>query len=177
MYFFYYSFYGGQGLISGAIDIIFGFTALFDPELMMTSRRGKLVIDLDDILLGQMNYTIQSFGILQVIVGIISFIFPNGYWPLITQALIFNEIVDYATMSQIIDTLGIFISSMNVLFAFFRFLVVGVGVKEVIGSPGYEWYELLNLWDWWKILSWSAGIFMFSVGNKFFDNLREILSK
>ena len=58
LYFLYYSFTGSQGILSGTIDIIFGFVALFDPELLMTSQRGKLVIDLDDTLLGQMNYTI-----------------------------------------------------------------------------------------------------------------------
>ena len=79
-------------------------------------------------------------------------------------------------MDSLVDLLGVFVSSLNVLFAIMRFLIIGIGVRDVIDSPSFEFYELLSFWDWWKIITWSAGLSVFALGNKFFHDLRTTLT-
>ena len=64
LYFFYYAFTFVQGPITGVIDMVIGGIGVIAPEVILDSAEGTQVEDLDESLLGEMNYAVQTFSFL-----------------------------------------------------------------------------------------------------------------
>ena len=118
-----------------------------------------------------MHWFVTFFSMTQFCIGFLS-LSVNGWWPLITEAFISYDPKSKTYMHHVIDTFGIVISSIYILFAFLRYVTIGWGIYWALDSDWiFEPFEFYSFFDWWKMITWTEGLILFTVGDKFWNDL------
>jgi hypothetical protein len=159
-----------QGVLSGFIDLIISLVYVFHPETDFNLKNGPLRSSLDEDLFFFMEHTERAFYIVLLIISILT-LSLNGYWVVISQYLLGEEfpiIISNELLNQMIDSVGIFVTSINLIFTVIKMAFIDVSIPKLIRFDTIESFHAVLLWDIFKLFSWAGGLYIFTYGSDLF---------
>jgi hypothetical protein len=116
---------------------------LFDEEQDLKTTNGPTKEDLGEDLFAFMIYSEKTFAILQLVIGILT-LSLNGYWVLGSSILVGLEMfaVSPEVLNQLIDTCGLFVTTLNLFFTLMKFGFIDISVTSLME------FETLEMFHW-----------------------------
>ena len=181
VFFVFYIYYlYGQGVLSGLIDMLISMIYVFDSEWVdFTPESGPTKEDIGVELFSFMHYQEKAFYVVQFFIALAT-LGLNGYWALGNKIMLGQEfpiIISDELLYQLLDTLGLLVTSINLIFVVIKFFTIDVSVPFVMDYDTMEGFHWVLLWDIFKLITWTGGLVLFTAGTDFFQLFERKITK